>query len=120
MKIGDAISGNNGQRYEIKSLLGHGLWAKTFSARSKEGGEWILKTPLQPSDFPAGEEHLAEICRNIVLDLIQLFEKNRLPDILAPKKSFVSDQGIPALIFHHNENHLERKLNKKISLQELL
>ena len=42
----------SGATYRIGTLLGRGLFAKTFTARSEDGQEWVVKTSLGPNDFP--------------------------------------------------------------------
>ena len=56
----------SGATYRIGTLLGRGLFAKTFTARSEDGQEWIVKTALGPSDFSEDMGHLVKISRSIM------------------------------------------------------
>ena len=120
MKAGDIISEERGHQYELKSLLGQGLWAKTFLAQSKEGVDWVLKIPLSASDFPSGHEEKSEICRKIALHYGEMFSKLKTQEIMCPSKTFISTTDVPILVFKYNRNNLEQRLRQKISFQELL
>ena len=120
MKAGDIISEESGLQYELKSLLGQGLWAKTFLAQSKEGVDWVLKIPLSASDFPSGHEDKAELCRKIAIHYGDMFSKLKTQEIMCPSKTFISTTDIPILVFKYNRNNLEQRLRQKMSFQELL
>ena len=120
MKAGDIINEERGQSYELTSLLGQGLWAKTYTAQTQDGLEWVLKIPLSAADFPSGKEALAEICRKIAKDYGEMLKKIKTQDLLSPQKTFVSSQNIPVLVFKKNQNNLEQRLRQKVSFQELL
>jgi hypothetical protein len=120
MKAGDIISEEHGQQYELKSLLGQGLWAKTFIAKNREGVDWVLKIPLSAADFPSGQEHQAEICRKITKNYGEMLTKIKTQDLLCPQKIFTSTTDIPILVFKYTRNNLEQRLRQKVSFQELL
>jgi len=120
MKAGDIIIEEQGLRYELKSLLGQGLWAKTFIAQTQDGVEWVLKIPLSPTDFPTGQEDLAEVCRDIAQDFGSFLVKLKTQDLLYPQKTFLSNQNIPVLVFKKTRESLEQKLRSKMSFQELV
>ncbi len=120
MNTGEIIRDGNGQNYEIGSLLGRGLWAKSYSARSEDGVEWILKVPFSAKDLPSGKEHLAEISRKIVIEMGELLHKNKSPDLLCPKNHFTTQDGSPCLLYYRNDNTLDRRLSQGIGIQELL
>ncbi|MEC7987560.1 MAG: serine/threonine-protein kinase [Myxococcota bacterium] len=120
MNTGEIIRDGNGQNYEIGSLLGRGLWAKSYSARSEDGLEWILKVPFTPKDLPTGKEHLAEISRKIVIEMGEILHKNKSLDLLSPKNRFTTQDGSPCLLYYRNDNTLARKLAQGIGIQELL
>ena len=120
MKAGDIISEDHGLQFELKSLLGKGLWSKTFLARAPDGVQWVLKIPLSASDFPSGQESQAQRCRSIAVHYGEMLTKIKTQDILCPQKVFVSTTDIPILVFKHHAKNLEQKLRQRISFQELL
>ena len=120
MKAGDIISDEQGLQYELKSLLGKGLWSKTFLAKAPDGVQWVLKIPLSASDFPSGEEAQAQKCRKIALKYGDMLTKIKTQDILCPQEVFVSSGDVPILVFKHHNKNLEQKLRQRLSFQELL
>lgn len=120
MKAGDIISDEHGLQYELKSLLGKGLWSNTFLARAPDGVQWVLKIPLSASDFPSGQEDQAQKCRKIAVKYGEMLNKIKTQDILCPQKVFISSSDIPILVFKHHTKNLEQKLRQKLSFQELL
>lgn len=120
MKAGDIISEEHGLQFELKSLLGKGLWSKTFLARAPDGVQWVLKIPLSASDFPSGQENQAQRCRTIAIQYGEMLTKIKTQDILCPNKVFISTSDVPILVFKHHGKNLEQKLRQRISFQELI
>ena len=52
MKAGDIISDDQGLQYELKSLLGKGLWSNTFLARECVTCVIADIVPAQPNSKP--------------------------------------------------------------------
>ena len=93
MKAGDIISDEHGLQYELKSLLGKGLWSNTFLARAPDGIQWVLKIPLSASDFPSGQEAQAQKCRAIALKYGQMLTQLR-PGISPDESCQPSDGSV--------------------------
>ena len=120
MQINDFIRDGKGRTYRVGSLLGRGLFAKSYAIRSDDNQEWVLKIPLSPSDFPNGSEDLAKISRQILQEQWQLLSVNPHPNLLVPLEQFISDQGQYCLLYPPNDRNLTRVLQNSRSLQDLL
>ena len=110
----------SGATYRIGTLLGRGLFAKTFTARSEDGQEWIVKTALGPSDFSEDMGHLVKISRSIMDEQWQILSRRPSPNILAPISNFISETGQYCLVYPRNDHTIRQYIGQLRSFQELL
>ena len=120
MNTGEVIRDGQGHSYEVGPLLGRGLWGKTYSVRTEDGMEWALKVPLSPKDLPTGHEKLAQISRKILMEMGDILSNNKIPQLMTPRLAFTTKEGVPCLLFHKNENNLERRLNQECTMREII
>ena len=110
----------SGATYRIGTLLGRGLFAKTFTARSEDGQEWVVKTSLGPNDFPEDLGHLVKISRSIMDEQWQILSRRPSPNILAPTSNFISETGQYCLVYPRNDHTIRQYIGQLRSFQELL
>ncbi len=82
MKTGDTVTDRHGRSYQIATLLGRGLWGKSYVARRDDGLDVVVKAPLGVDDLPAerpDRDRLAQACREILLEQAQFLEREVYP-----------------------------------------
>jgi hypothetical protein len=120
MNTDDYIRDGKGHTYRVGSLLGRGLYAKTYAVRGEDGKEWVIKVPLNPSDLPKGHEKLAKTSRLILQEQWRELALLENENLLIPKHQFTSQEGVYCLLYPRNDRSLHRELQREYSIQELL
>ncbi len=115
----DFIRDAQGATYRIGTLLGRGLFAKTYTVRTEDGTDRILKISLGPSDFSDDKQHLVKISRGIMDEQWQMLSRRPSPHVLAPIHNFISEDGRYCLIYPRNDHSIRQYLGQMRSLQEL-
>ncbi len=120
MNTNDYIRDGKGHAYRVGTLLGRGLYAKTYAVRGEDGKEWALKVPLNPSDLPKGQEKLAKISKQILQEQLKQLANLDHDELMLPKHQFVSQEGVYCVLYQRNDRTLYREMQRECSLQELL
>ncbi len=119
MKTGDTVRDPGGRSFQVGQLLGRGLWGKAYVVREEPAGtEWVLKTPLGLDAFSSDAEELARACREIALELGRLLEQPGQPGLIRLEARFVTETGVPVLIFPRLAHSLQVRMDAGIPLGE--
>ncbi len=116
----DFIRDANGATYRIGTLLGRGLFANTYTARSEDGADIVVKRSLGPQDFPEDSSHLVKLSRAVMDEQWQLLSRRPSDYILAPTHHFISEDGRYCLVYPRNDHSIRQHIGQVRSYQELL
>ena len=110
----------NGATYRLGTLLGRGLFANTFTTRSEDGTDWIVKISLGPEDFAENMQHLVKISRGVMDEQWQMLSRRPSPHLLAPANHFISEEGRYCLLYPRHDIGFKQLLGQTRSFPELL
>ncbi len=116
----DFIRDANGATYRIGTLLGRGLFANTYTARSENGADVVVKRSLGPQDFPESSSHLVKLSRAVMDEQWQLLSRRPSAYILAPTHHFISETGRYCLVYPRNDHSIRQHIGQVRSYPELL
>ena len=123
MKTGDTVTDRHGRNYQVATLLGRGLWGKSYVARRDDGLDVVVKAPLGVADLPAerpDRDRLVQACREILLEQAQFLEREAYPFLPRLEATGSTDEDEPLLMLHRYRSTFDHKVRGSAPLSESL
>ena len=120
MKTGDSVRDGRGRTYQVGSMLGRGLWGRSFAATEVgSGAAVVLKVAHGADDFPERDPALAATCADILLEQGRLLEAGGVACLPPLEGRAVAPDGRPVLVLPRFAATLETRIAAGCAFEEL-
>lgn len=120
MKTGDSVRDGRGRTFQVGSMLGRGLWGRSFAATEVGSGvSVVLKVAHGADDFPERDPALAATCSDILLEQGRLLEAGGVACLPPLEGRAVAPDGRPVLVLPRYPATLETRIAAGCAFEEL-
>ncbi len=123
MRTGDIVVDDQGKQYQLGSLLGRGLWGKTYRVQIEgEKGDFVLKCPLSAEDLAEDPqpEQLAQACGEILDEQALFLEQDSYGFVPRRVAHFSLGSGERVLVTERQPTSFEQRLQAGTTFAEAL